>query len=71
MSDLCYLDMKITTHYNYWIIEIMFKNLPLVYNFSLCCTDVIAPNTDNLFTRDLMFDAVPNSSANILLTRDI
>ncbi|KYN13368.1 hypothetical protein ALC57_14381, partial [Trachymyrmex cornetzi] len=38
---------------------------------SLCCTDVIAPKTDNLFTRDLMFDAVPNSSASILLTLDI
>ncbi|KYQ52217.1 hypothetical protein ALC60_08832, partial [Trachymyrmex zeteki] len=37
----------------------------------LCCTDVIAPKTDNLFTRDLMFDAVPNSSASILLTLDI
>ena len=45
--------------------------LPFVYSFSLCCTDVIAPKTDNLFTRDLMFDAVPNSSASILLTLDI
>lgn len=32
---------------------------------------MIAPKTDNLFTRDLMFDAVPNSSASILLTLDI
>ena len=45
--------------------------LPLVYNFNRCCTEVIAPSTDNLFTRDLMLDAVPNSSANILLTLDI
>lgn len=47
------------------------RHLPFVYNFNLCCTDVIAPSTDNLFTLDFMFDAVPNSSANILLTRDI
>lgn len=44
---------------------------PLLYSFNRCCTDVIAPNTDNLFTRLLMFEAVPNSSANILATRDI
>ncbi|KAF1751371.1 hypothetical protein GCK72_017925 [Caenorhabditis remanei] len=31
--------------------------------------DVIAPKTDSLFTRDLMFEAVPYSSANILLIR--
>lgn len=43
-------------------------NPPLVYNLSLCCTDVMADNTDSLLTRDLMLDAVPNSSANILLT---
>lgn len=31
----------------------------------------MAPKTDKRLTRDLMFDAVPNSSANILLTREI
>ena len=41
------------------------------YNLSLCCTDVMAPRTDNLFTRDLMFEAVPYSSANIFDTRAI
>lgn len=45
--------------------------LPLVYNFSRCWTDVIAPSTDNLLTRDFMFEAVPNSSASILLTLEI
>lgn len=44
---------------------------PLVYNLSLCWTDVMAPRTDRRFTRDLIFEAVPNSSANILLTREI
>ena len=34
----------------------------LVYNFNLCCVDVIAPSTDNLLTLDLIFDAVPYSS---------
>lgn len=29
----------------------------------------MAPSTDRRFTRDLMLDAVPNSSASILLTR--
>ena len=29
----------------------------------------MAPKTDKRFTRDLMFEAVPYSSANILLTR--
>ena len=43
----------------------------LAYSFSLCCTDVMAPRTDSLFTRDLMLDAVPYSSANILDTRAI
>lgn len=32
---------------------------------------MIAPSTERRFTRDLMFDAVPNSSASILLTREI
>lgn len=45
--------------------------LPFVYNLSLCWTEVMAPRTDNLFTLDLIFEAVPNSSANILLTREI
>lgn len=31
----------------------------------------MAPNTDNRLTRDLMLEAVPNSSANILLTLEI
>ena len=29
----------------------------------------MADKTDNLFTRDLMFDAVPYSSCNIFVTR--
>lgn len=32
--------------------------------------DVIADNTDNRFTRDLMLDAVPYSSANILAIKE-
>ena len=32
---------------------------------------MIAPSTDRRFTLDLMFDAVPNSSANILATLEI
>ena len=44
---------------------------PLLYSFSRCCTEVMAPSTDSLLTRLLMLDAVPNSSANILLTRAI
>lgn len=32
---------------------------------------MIAPRTDSLLTRDLIFDAVPNSSANILETLEI
>ena len=47
------------------------KYLPLLYNFSLCCTDVMAPSTDNLLTRLLILEAVPNSSANIFATRAI
>ncbi|GIX66397.1 CPSF A subunit region protein [Babesia caballi] len=33
----------------------------------LCCVEVMAPSTESRFTRDLMFDAVPYSSASILL----
>eukprot|EP00878_Enallax_costatus_P030104 GHUV01032741.1.p1 GENE.GHUV01032741.1~~GHUV01032741.1.p1 ORF type:complete len:126 (+),score=21.66 GHUV01032741.1:537-914(+) len=43
----------------------------LLYSLSLCCADVMAPNTDSLFTRDLMLDAVPYSSPNIFCTREI
>lgn len=46
-------------------------NLPLLYSFSLCCTEVMAPSTESLLTRLLMLEAVPNSSANILATLDI
>ena len=46
-------------------------NWPLLYSLSLCCTDVMAPRTDNLLTLLLMFEAVPNSSANIFATREI
>lgn len=45
--------------------------IPLVYNLRRCWTDVIAPSTESLLTLDLMLEAVPNSSANILLTREI
>lgn len=31
----------------------------------------MAPRTERRFTRDLMLDAVPNSSANIFATREI
>lgn len=53
------------------IVDDIYVIRPLVYNFNLCCTDVMAPNTDKRLTRDLIFDAVPNSSASILLTREI
>lgn len=43
----------------------------MLYSFSLCCTEVMAPSTESLLTLLLMFDAVPNSSANILATLDI
>ena len=36
-----------------------------LYSFSLCCVLVIAASTDSLFTRDLMFDAVPYSCVSI------
>ena len=59
----------------YFLSFVLFKFIstfiPLLYNFNLCCTDVIAPNTDNLLTRLLIFEAVPNSSANIFETRGI
>ena len=42
-----------------------------LYNFSLCWVEVIAPKTDNLFTRDLILDAVPYSSASSFWTRGI
>ena len=43
----------------------------LLYSLSLCWAEVMAERTDNRFTRDLMFDAVPYSSANIFVTRVI
>ena len=43
----------------------------LLYNLSLACTDVMALSTDCLLTRDLIFVAVPSSSANIFATRGI
>lgn len=43
--------------------------LTLLYSFSLCCAEVMADSTDSRFTRDLMFDAVPYSSASIFWTR--
>ena len=36
-----------------------------LYVFSFCCTEVIAESTDERVTLDLMFDAVPYSSASI------
>ena len=36
-----------------------------------CWTEVIAPSTDSLLTRDLILEAVPYSSASSLLTRAI
>ena len=44
--------------------------LTLLYNFNLCCAEVMALRTDNRFTRDLMLDAVPYSSPSIFWTRD-
>ena len=40
-----------------------------LYSFNLVCAEPIAFSTDNLFTRDLMFDAVPISSVSILFTK--
>lgn len=42
----------------------------LVYNLSRCCVDVMADRTDKRLTRDLILDAVPNSSANIFAARE-
>ena len=42
----------------------------LLYNFNLCWVDVIAPRTESRFTRDLIFEAVPYSSASIFCTRE-
>ena len=44
--------------------------LTLLYSFRRCCAEVMAPSTDCLFTRLLMFDAVPNSSPSIFCTRE-
>lgn len=38
----------------------------LVNSLRRCCVDVIAESTESRLTRDLMFEAVPNSSASIL-----
>ena len=43
----------------------------LLKSFSRCWVDVIADRTDRRLTRDLMFEAVPNSSASILAAREI
>ena len=51
--------------------RVAIMHLPLLYNLSRCCTLVMAPSTLRRFTRLLMFDAVPNSSANIFATREI
>jgi len=42
-----------------------------LYNFSLCWVLVIAANTDNRLTRDLMLDAVPYSCVSMAETREI
>ena len=36
------------------MIDIKDRILPLLYNFNLCCTDVIAPSTDNLEENNTM-----------------
>jgi hypothetical protein len=43
----------------------------LLYNFKRVCALPIAFKTDSLFTLDLMFEAVPISSVNILFTNGI
>lgn len=43
----------------------------MTHSLRRCCVEVMAPSTESRFTRDLMFDAVPYSSASILLTREI
>ena len=47
-----------------------YRDLPLLYNLSRCCVDVIALNTERRLTRDLILEAVPNSSVNILVIRE-
>ena len=41
------------------------------YSFNFCWVDVMAPNTDRRFTRDLMLEAVPYSPVSILLAFEI
>ena len=36
-----------------------------------CCVEVMAERTERRLTRDLMFEAVPNSSASIFAAREI
>lgn len=55
----------------YFFLHVCNRDIPLLYSFSLCCTEVMAPSTESLLTRLLMLEAVPNSSANILATLDI
>ena len=43
----------------------------MVKSFRRCWVDVIADSTERRLTRDLMFDAVPNSSASILAAAEI
>ena len=43
----------------------------MVKSFRRCWVDVIADSTERRLTRDLMFDAVPNSSASIFAAREI
>jgi len=63
---------QVTNHKLQWITTVIWvRNIPLLYSLRRCCTEVIAPRTDCRFTRLLMLDAVPNSSANILATREI
>src|SRR5690242_19909960 len=42
----------------------------LEYSFRRCWVEVMADRTDRRLTRDLMLEAVPNSSANILAARE-
>ena len=43
----------------------------LLKSFRRCCVEVIASSTDSRLTRDLMFEAVPYSSASILAANEI
>ena len=63
---VCYEEVKASTSHNYAV-----SHSPLLYSFSLCCTEVMAPSTESLLTLLLMLEAVPNSSANILATLEI